>query len=88
MKKKSIGLGRLLLFFFTGIIIGFFGFLSIRPGLINALTQSFVQTNWIGGADTGTTIDSSHMTDWTKFYSKDDSINIGTSGEIKLNLSP
>ena len=44
-----------------------------------ALTLNFQQTDWSGGADESTTIDDTHLTDWNKYYSKDD--NVGLSKE-------
>ncbi len=52
---------------------------------IKAATHSWFQTDWFLGADTGAVAThTSNQTGWTKFYSKDDNVNVGTTGEIKL----
>ncbi len=73
------------------ILAVFIVFLIIGVGVhfvqqIYALTLYFTQSDWSGGADTETTINSSNATGWTKFYSKTAGIDNSTSGEIKLKL--
>ena len=53
-----------------------------------AATYNWNQSNWFGGADTVAT--ANHNTDqnnWTKFYSKDDNVDVSTVGEMKLALT-
>ncbi len=64
---------------------------DIKLNLTNAAAAPWLQTNWITGADTGST--AAHATDrnatWTKFYSKEDIyISADTAGELKLTSIP
>jgi hypothetical protein len=71
--------------FFTIIFILLTIFAVFRTELVSALTNTFTQTDWSSGADTNATADENNLTGWTKYYSKDDSLD-DSSGEIKLQL--
>jgi len=68
-------------------IIALVIFTQIKPLLIQAVTHTFIQTDWSGGADTNSTATEDNLSNWTKFYSGDTSISYTTPGEIKLILN-
>lgn len=74
------------LFVISLLVIGV-GFLVTHLVRVSALSNSFVQTDWSGGADTVTNINSSNLTGWTKYYSKTDGVDTSVTGEAKLNVS-
>jgi len=59
----------------------------MMPGkdFTKAATHSWNQTDWITGADIAAIATHTlNQTGWQKFYSKDDNVNVGTAGEVKL----
>ena len=71
---------------FTALFLAFFIFLKIKPLLTKALTNTFIQSDWSGGADTETTIDDNNLEGWTKFYSKTGSIDTSTANQTTLEI--
>ncbi len=66
-----------------GVILSIF----FRRSIVNALSLGFVQTDWSGGADTISTINSSNISGWTKYYSKTEGVTTSTVGEAKLSIT-
>ena len=59
----------------------------MMPGkdFIKAATYSWNQSDWITGADIAAVATHTlNQTGWSKFYSKDDNVNVETAGEVKL----
>ncbi len=59
----------------------------MMPGkdFIKAATYSWNQSDWITGADIAAIATHTlNQTGWSKFYSKDANVNVGTAGEVKL----
>lgn len=69
------------------VVVGILGIAIIYPKLIGALTKTFVQTDWSGGADTVSTTDDTNLLNWTKYYSETDGIDTSTSTELKLEVT-
>ena len=76
---------------FAGILIctiitsGILYFMMPGKDFIKAATYSWNQSDWITGADIAAVATHSlNQTGWQKFYSKDDNVNVGTAGEVKL----
>jgi len=53
---------------------------------VSALTKSFSQTSWAGGADTNATITEQTGVGWNKYYSESSGIDSSAGTEIKLKL--
>lgn len=77
-QKKSI----IFLSVFTSLILIF-----IFRTQIEAVTRSFIQTTWLGGADTVNNANDTNLVNWTKFYSATDGVDATTAGEFKLKVS-
>jgi hypothetical protein len=86
MRRKR-PLNRRFLILMFAILIGSGFIFVIRPILVKAITKTFTQSDWSGGADINATNNDNNLTDWNKYYSKDSTINTDTLGEIKLNLN-
>ena len=54
--------------------------------LISALTLSFVQTDWSGGADQNANLDDNNLNGWNKFYYASTGVSYGVSGEATLKM--
>lgn len=65
----------------VGLIVQFWG------GISKGATFGWIQTTWIGGADTtNSPTHTSNRTGWTKFYSKDDTMDMTTvPGDMKIS---
>lgn len=84
---SAYGIGRKVQYLLAlGIVIFVFGSAVYFVHQIYALTLYFTQSDWSGGADTESTINSSNASGWTKFYSKTAGMDNSTAGEIKLKL--
>jgi len=60
--------------------------LYLSQNNLKAATYTWQQTDWSGGADTNSTAShSSDQSGWTKYYSKDATLD-DTGGELKLRL--
>lgn len=66
--------------------IAIFASVFIYQAIVKAASKNWVQTDWSGGADTVSTADDTHLTDWTKYYSGTN-VDNSTAGEIKLDVS-